>query len=255
MYFDSHAHLEMAAFDADREAVFARAAAAGVTRFMVPAYNLEASVRAVALAEARDGVWASVGIHPHGAGRCTPEAVEALEALARHPRVVAIGETGLDFYRNRAPRQAQEAALRAQMALARRLGLPLIIHCRDAYPECLAILREEGAAEVGGVLHCFTADAATAAAACALNFFCSIAGPITYPDANGLRAAVRAIPADRLLLETDAPYLSPAPHRRSRNEPAHLPLTAAAVAAARGVPVEEIAAQTAANARRLFRLP
>lgn len=252
MYFDSHAHLEMAAFDADREAVFARAAAAGVTRFMVPAYSLEASVRAVALAEARDGVWASVGIHPHGAGRCTPEAVEA---LARHPRVVAIGETGLDFYRNRAPRQAQEAALRAQMALARRLGLPLIIHCRDAYPECLAILREEGAAEVGGVLHCFTADAATAAAACTLNFFCSIAGPITYPDANGLRAAVRAIPADRLLLETDAPYLSPAPHRRSRNEPAHLPLTAAAVAAARGVPVEEIAAQTAANARRLFRLP
>ena len=149
MYFDSHAHLEMAAFDADREAVFTRAAAAGVTRFVIPAYSLEASARAVALAEARDRVWASVGIHPHGAGRCTPEAVEALEALARHPRVVAIGETGLDFYRNRAPRQAQEAALRAQVALARRLGLPLIIHCRDAYPECLAILREEGAAEVG----------------------------------------------------------------------------------------------------------
>ena len=252
MYFDSHAHLEMAAFDADREAVFSRAAAAGVTHFVVPAYSLEALVRAVALAEARDRVWASVGIHPHGAGRCTPEAVEALEALARHPRVVAIGETGLDFYRNRASRQAQEAALCAQVALARRLGLPLIIHCRDAYPECLAILREEGAAEVGGVLHCFTADAATA---CALNFSCSIAGPNTYPGANGLRAAVRAIPADRLLVETDAPYLSPAPHRRSRNEPAHLQLTVAAVAAARGVPVEEIAALTAANARRLFRLP
>ncbi len=255
MYFDSHAHLEMAAFDADREAVFARAAAAGVTRFVVPAYSLEASARAVALAEARDRVWASVGIHPHGAVGCTPEALEALEALARHPRVVAIGETGLDFHRNRAPRQAQEAALRAHVALARRLGLPLIIHCRDAYPECLAILREEGAAEVGGVLHCFTGNAATASAACRLNFYCSIAGPITYPGANGLRAAIRAIPADRLLLETDAPYLTPAPHRRSRNEPAHLPLTAAAVAAARSVPIEEIAALTAANACRLFHLP
>ena len=255
MYFDSHAHLEMAVFDTDREAVFARAAAAGVTHFVVPAYSLEASRRAIALADARDNVWASVGIHPHAAADCTPEAVHALQALARHPRVVAIGETGLDFYRDRAPRQAQEAALRAQVALARDLGLPLIIHCRDAYPQCLAILREEAAAGVGGVLHCFTADAATAAAAAGLNFFCSIAGPITYPEANGLREAVRAIPADQLLLETDAPYLTPAPHRGNRNEPAHLPITAAAVAAARGVPVEELAAQTAANTRRLFRLP
>lgn len=255
MYFDSHAHLDMPAFDPDREAVFARAEAAGVTHFVVPAYSLEASARAIALAEARARVWASVGIHPHGAGGCTPEAVSTLEALARHPRVVAIGETGLDFSRNRAPRQAQEVALRAQVALARRLRLPLIIHCRGAYPECLAILREEGAAEVGGVLHCFTADAATAAAACALNLSCSIAGPITYPDANGLRVAIRAIPADRILLETDAPYLTPAPHRGNRNEPAHLPITAAAAAAARGVAVEELAAQTASNARRLFRLP
>lgn len=255
MYFDSHVHLEMTAFDADREAVLARAAAAGVTGFIVPSYSLEASARAVALAGAREGIWAAVGIHPHGAGACTPEAVAALEALARHPKVVAVGETGLDFHRTRAPRQAQEAALRAQVTLARRLRLPLIIHCREAYPECLAILREEGAAEVGAVLHCFVGDAETAAAACGLNFFCSIAGPITYPDANGLRAAVRAIPADRLLLETDAPYLTPAPYRGRRNEPAHLPITAAAVAAARHVPVEEIAARTAANARRLFRLP
>lgn len=255
MYFDSHVHLEMTAFDGDREAVLARAAAAGVTGFVVPSYNLEASARAVALADGRKGIWAAVGIHPHGAGACTREAAAALEALARHPNVVAVGETGLDFHRNRAPRQAQEVALRAHAALARRLRLPLIIHCREAYPECLAILRQEGADEVGGVLHCFTGDAGTVAAACALNFSCSIAGPITYPEEGGLRAAVRAIPADRLLLETDAPYLTPAPHRGSRNEPAHLPLTAAAVAAARHVPVEEVAARTAANARRLFRLP
>lgn len=255
MYFDSHVHLEMSAFDADREAVLARAAAAGVTGFIVPSYSLEASGRAVALAEGREGIWAAVGIHPHGAGTCTPQAMAALEALARQPRVLALGETGLDFHRNRAPRQTQVAALRAHVALARRLRLPLIIHCREAYPECLAILREEGADAVGGVLHCFTGDAETVAAACALNFYCSIAGPITYPDANGLRAAVRLIPADRLLLETDAPYLTPAPFRGSRNEPAHLPLTAAAVAAARHVPVEEVAARTAANARRLFRLP
>lgn len=255
MYFDSHAHLEMTAFDADREAVLARAAAAGVTGFVVPSYSLEASARAVALAQTREGIWAAVGIHPHGAGTCTPEAMAALEALARRPNVVAVGETGLDFHRNRAPRQAQEAALRAHVALARRLRLPLIIHCREAYPECLAILREEGADAVGGVLHCFTGDAGTVAAACALNFSCSIAGPITYPEEGGLRAAVRAIPADRLLLETDAPYLPPAPHRGNRNEPAYLPLTAAAVAASLGAPLDAIAAQTAANARRLFRLP
>lgn len=244
----------MEEFELDREAVVERARTIGVELFIVVGYSLESSRKAIQLAEAFDDMYATVGVHPHGAKDYNDEAEKILRELAQHPKVVAIGETGLDFYRNLSPRPKQEEAFRRQIRLAKAIGLPLVIHDREAHKEVARILQEEQAEEVGGVLHCFSGDLAFASAAWEMGFYTSIAGPITYPKTGHLPEVVVKAPLERLLLETDCPYLPPQPYRGRRNEPAYLPFTAEAVAQIRGLTTSELAYLTTENTRRLFRL-
>lgn len=254
MYADSHCHLFMEEFDPDREAVIERARTIGVELFIVIGYSLESSRKAIQLAEAFDDMYATIGVHPHGAKDYGDEAEKLLRELAQHPKVVAIGETGLDFYRNLSPREKQEETFRRQIGLAKAIGLPLVVHDREAHDEVARILREEQAEAVGGVLHCFSGDIILAEAAWEMGFYTSIAGPITYPKKGHLPEVVRKAPIERLLLETDCPYLPPQPYRGRRNEPAYLPLTAEAVARIRGLTTSELAHLTTENTRRLFHL-
>lgn len=256
-FIDTHCHLDDEAFAADREEVLARAQAAGVAVCIVPAVSLETLPAVVALAERHPGIYAAVGIHPHAAATCTPEGLRRLRAWARHPRVVAIGEIGLDFYRDLSPREAQRAAFRAQLELAGELGLPVILHQRAAASALLEELERWVAARppARGVLHAFSGDLGMARTAVAWGFALGIGGPLTYRSAEGLREVVRAVGLPALVLETDAPYLPPHPHRGRRNEPAYLPRIAEALALLLQVPTDEVARQTTENARRLFRLP
>jgi len=256
---DSHCHLAEPDFDADREAVLARAAAAGVTTLVCVGATgrVESNFPAVALA-GRQGpveIVATVGIHPHDAASADDSAFATLGRLAASPGVVGIGETGLDFHYDRSPRPAQRAAFARTVALARTTGRPLVVHVREAHAEAAAILQAEDAAAVGGVIHCFTGDRDDARRYLDLGFAISVAGIVTFKNADALRVAVRAVPLDRLLVETDAPYLAPVPHRGRRNEPAHVRVVAEAVARVRGEPLATVAAATTANARRLFALP
>lgn len=250
MLVDTHAHLHDPAFDADREAVLARARAAGVGAFLTIGTDVATSEAAVALAGAHPDVYAAVGIHPHEARTVDPAALARLAVLARAPRVVAIGEIGLDYYRNLAPPETQRAALVAQLRLAGAAGKPVLLHCREAHADLLDLCAAEGDAGVGGILHCFSGDLAVAHRGLALGLLISIAGPVTYPSARRLGDVVRALPLETLVLETDCPYLPPQPWRGQRNEPAYLPATAARVAALRDVPVAAIAAATTANVVR-----
>jgi TatD DNase family protein len=252
--FDTHAHLHFPDFAEDLAAVLARARAAGVTRMLTVGTDVASSGAAVALAAREPGVWASVGLHPHDAAAAGEAALDALATLAVAPRVVAVGEIGLDFFRNLSPRDAQETALRRQLALARRLGKPVLLHCRDAHAETLAILAEERVQEVGGIMHCFSGDAAIARRCLDLGLTISLAGPLTYPNARALPEVARLVPADRLVVETDCPYLPPQPHRGRRNEPAYLPITAARLAELRGEPLERLAERLTDNARALLRV-
>lgn len=249
---DTHAHLDGERFTGEVSQVIERAAAAGVSRILTVGCDLASSRASVALAEAHPELYAAVGIHPHDALTVDAAALDELRRLAAHPRVVAIGETGLDFYRDRAPRPAQRDAFRAQIRLARELGKPLIVHDRDAHDEILAILREEQAAAAGGVLHCFSGDLTMAKACLELGFYLSIAGPVTYPKNEELREVVRAVSVDRLLVETDCPYLAPQSRRGKRNEPALVAETAAKVAEIKGLTLDDVARVTTLNAFTLF---
>ena len=255
---DSHCHVAEAEFDADRDAVLARAAANGVSTIVCVGATgpVDANRAALALAgrTAPVAVVATVGIHPHHASTADESALALLERLARSPGVVAVGETGLDFHYDFSPRAAQRGAFARTIALARTLGLPLVVHVREAHAEAAELLSTEGASALGGVIHCFTGDRDDARRYLDLGFHVSVAGIVTFRNAEPLREAVRWIPRDRLLVETDAPYLAPVPHRGRRNEPAHVRLVAEAVAAVRGEPFEDLAAATTANAGRLFRL-
>ncbi len=253
--FDTHAHLHFPDFAPDLDDVLARARATGVRRMLTVGTDVESTRAAVALAEREAGVWASVGVHPHEAAALDDAALLELERLAQSPRVVAVGEIGLDFYRDLSPRDAQERAFRRQLDLARRLGKPVLVHCRDAHAEVLAILAEERVGEVGGIMHCFSGDVEIARRCLDLGLLVSLAGPVTYPKARALPDVARFVPADRLVIETDCPYLPPQPHRGQRNEPAYLELTAARVAELRGEPVDRLAARLSDNARALLRVP
>ncbi len=252
---DTHAHLHDAAFDADRLDVLARARAAGVVSLLTIGTDVATSEAAVALAAAEPDVYAAVGIHPHDATTADAGALDRIAALARRPRVVAVGEVGLDYYRDLSPRADQRAALVAQLALARAVGKPVLLHCREAHADLLEICRAEGVAAVGGILHCFSGDLAVARRGLDLGLLISIAGPVTYPSARRLGEVVRALPLDRLVVETDCPYLPPQPWRGQRNEPAYLPVTAARVAELLGLPLETVVAATTENAARLLALP
>ena len=252
--FDTHAHLHFPDFAGDLDAVLQRARQAGVSRFLTIGTDVATSRAAVALAAREPDVWASVGIHPHDAVSADDAALAEIEQLASAPRVVAIGETGLDFFRDLAPRDAQERALRAQLALARRVRKPVVIHCRNAHDETLALLASEGVRDTGGIMHCFSGDVSIARRCLDLGLLVSLAGPVTYPKPGALPEVARMVPADRLVVETDCPFLPPQGFRGKRNEPAHLAITAARVAELRGEPLADLAARMSENARALFRL-
>jgi TatD DNase family protein len=252
--FDTHAHLHFPDFAPDLDDVLARARAAGVRRMVTSGTDADTSRAAIAIAERDPDVWASVGLHPHDAEHGDDALFAELERLAASPRVVALGEMGLDFFRNLSPRPAQEHALRRQLALARRLRKPALIHCRDAHAETLAILAEERVNEVGGIMHCFSGDVQVVRRCLDLGLWISLAGPVTYPNARALPEVARFVPADRLVVETDCPYLPPQPYRGKRNEPSYLVVTAARVADLRQEPLETLGPLMADNARRLFGL-
>jgi TatD DNase family protein len=252
--FDTHAHLHFPDFAPDLDDVLARARAAGVRRMVTIGTDAVTSRAAIAIAERDPDVWASVGLHPHDAEHGDDALFAELERLAASPRVVALGEMGLDFFRNLSPRPAQEHALRRQLALARRLRKPALIHCRDAHAETLAILAEERVNEVGGIMHCFSGDVQVVRRCLDLGLWISLAGPVTYPNARALPEVARFVPADRLVVETDCPYLPPQPYRGKRNEPSYLVVTAARVADLRQEPLETLGPLMADNARRLFGL-
>jgi TatD DNase family protein len=253
---DSHCHLDEQRFAADRDAVVARATEAGVTHVItIGASNgMDANHDAVALARRFAAVSATVGVHPHEASQVTASVLAELRLLAQEPEVVAIGETGLDYYYEHSSPPAQQEAFRQFIALARDLSLPLVVHLRDAYDDAVAILREERAVEVGGVIHCFSGDRRAARACLDLGFDLSFSGIVTFKNADELREVARMVPADRFLVETDAPFLAPVPHRGKRNEPAFVTFTAAAIAELRGEPIATVAQATRANTLRRFAL-
>ena len=255
MYFDTHAHLDLAPLCDAEEDVVRRARGAGVSHVVTIGIDPESSERAIAIAHRHAGVYAAVGLHPHDASGCSPDALERLERLSACDKVVGIGETGLDFYRDRSPRDAQRAAFREQIRLARRRNLPVIVHDRDAHDEALAILAEENARETGGIFHCFSGDLAMARKAVSMNFLISIPGAITYRGSEKQVEAVRNIPLEKILIETDCPFLAPLPHRGKANEPAYVPLVARAIAGIKGVSPEDVARVTSLNAMRIFRIP
>ncbi len=253
---DSHCHLDFADFGAERGAVLARGRDEGIVWFVTigSGRGAESAVDAVGLAHEHPDVVATVGVHPHDAKLATAEALATVERLAGDPRVVAVGEVGLDHHYDLSPRDAQAEAFRRFIAIAKHARKPLVIHTRAAPSETLAVLREEGAREVGGVIHCFTEDAAFARAAMELGFDISFSGIVTFKRSDDLRAAAKTVPLDRMLIETDSPYLAPTPHRGKRNEPAFLGRTAAHLAATLGVAEEDLRARTTENAMRRFSL-
>jgi TatD DNase family protein len=250
MLVDSHCHLDFADSATEREAIISRARAAGVDTMLTISTRLDEFDAVRVIAEADAGIWCSVGVHPHEAKDHAELAPQKLVALAAHPKVVGIGETGLDFYYDLSPRDIQEQVFRAHIAASRESGLPLIIHAREADRELARILDEERPPP--GVMHCFSSGRALADAALALGFYISISGIVTFRNAEKLRAIVRDLPPDRLLVETDAPYLAPVPYRGKRNEPAFVAATAAAVAKLQGLEVAHLAEITSANFFRLF---
>jgi TatD DNase family protein len=252
--FDTHAHLHFPEFAADLDAVLARARAAGVRRMLTIGTDVATSRAAVALAAREPDVWAAVGVHPHEAAALDDAAFVEIERLASADRVVAIGETGLDFFRNLSPREAQERAFRTQLALARRVDKPVLVHCRDAHAETLALLAADGTPARGGIMHCFSGDLALARRCVELGLLISLAGPVTYPKPGALPDVATMLSSDHLVVETDCPYLPPQPYRGKRNEPAYIAITAARVAELRGEPLLDLAARMSENARALFRL-
>lgn len=259
MLIDTHAHLDFKDFEKDRQTVLDRAQQAGVAAIVTIGVDLATSRAAIALAQTHEQIFATVGFHPHDAKTVNAAALAELRALARHPQVVAIGETGLDFYRDRSPRDVQRRVFRQQLQIAAELAKPVVVHDRDAHQETLDILRqwvaenEPSLPEYRGVLHCFSGDLAMAQAVTKLGFLVGIDGPITYPNAHQLQAIVRALPLSRLLVETDAPFLIPHPHpRKKRNEPAYVQLVAAKIAEIKKLSLEEVAQATTANAQALF---
>ncbi len=250
---DTHAHIDGRDFHTDFQAMLDRAEQAGVGHIITVGADLESSRAAVTLAEKYQHISSAVGIHPHDAARVTEQCYEVIRQLAvNSDKVVAIGEIGLDFYRDRSPRHLQEEVFRRFIRLAKELSLPIIVHDRDAHDRVMAILREEQAEQIGGVLHCFSGDLSMARECIAMGFLISIPGTVTYPNNESLREVVQGVKIEHLLLETDCPYLAPIPYRGKRNEPAYVSQTAAMVASLKGLSLDDVARITSLNANRLF---
>ncbi len=252
MLIDTHAHLEMREFDEDREAVITRAREAGVEYIVTIGTTVESSRDAVVLADKYDFIYAAIGIHPHEVKDILHPAYEIIRGLAKHPKVVAYGEIGLDYHYEHSPRADQLRKFRDMLREARELDLPVIIHDREAHEDTLRIISEEWSADLGGVMHCFSGDAAMAKKLIEMGFSISIAGPVTFPKAEALREVVRQIPIEHLLVETDSPYLAPQPNRGKRNEPAYVRHTAEAIAKLKGLTFDDVARITSFNAMQLF---
>jgi len=255
---DSHAHLEAAQFDEDRAAMLDRARAAGVRTVLAIGSGTSPEARldaAIPFAEEHDWIYATIGIHPHDAKAATEEHFQRIEELTHHPRVIAMGEMGLDYYYDHSPRDVQQQVFRRQLAQARAAKLPVVIHCRDAWADCLEILESDWKSSgLGGIFHCFTATLDEARRGLDMNFMISFTCNVTYPKMQTLRDVTRELPLDRILTETDSPFLSPQSRRGKRNEPANVVEVAQALATVRNLAPDEIAAQTAANFRGFFGL-
>ena len=250
---DSHAHLDDRAFSGDRAAVVARMFSQSVGAITIGS-SLRSSREALRIAERHRGIWATVGVHPHDAKDVKAATLGELAKMAARPAVVGIGEIGLDYYRDLSPRDVQRRAFADQLALARSLDLPVCLHNRDSTDDLLAVLHDGGRTH-RGVVHSFLGDRQLAATFLDLGLHLGVGGPVTFPKNSALREAVRSVPLDRLLVETDCPYLTPVPHRGRRNEPVYVRYVSEEISKIKGVPPDEVARQTAENTMRLFCLP
>jgi len=252
MLFDTHAHLNAVQYNDDLQEVIERALGEGVSYIVVVGFDRPTISRAIELAEQYDFIYAAVGWHPVDAIDMTEEDLLRIEQLAAHPKVVALGEMGLDYYWDKSPKEIQKDVFRKQIALAKKVKLPIIIHNREATADILQILKEENAAEVGGIMHCFTGSLEVAKQCIDMNFYISFGGPVTFKNAKKPKEVAREIPLEHLLIETDCPYLTPQPFRGKRNEPGYVKFVAEAIAELKGVSFEEVAQKTSDNAKKLF---
>jgi TatD DNase family protein len=252
MLIDTHAHIEMKEFDADRDVVIKRARESGVGYLISVGSNLKGSRKAVELAERYENVYASVGIHPHDVKEMDETTVTTIRELAKSKKVVAIGEIGLDYFKEFSPKEMQITRFRELLSLAKELKKPVIIHDRDAHDDTLRILKEEGAKDIKGVVHCFSGDYDFAKEILSLGFYISFTGVITFPKAEDAREVVKKVPIERILLETDCPYLAPVPYRGKRNEPAYVAEVARAIAEIKGLTIEDVGRITSLNVKDLF---
>lgn len=255
MLIDTHVHLNADQYDEDLEEVIERARENGVDRMFVVGFDTPTVERTMELIDQYEFIYGIIGWHPVDAIDCTEERLEWIEKLATHPKVIGIGETGLDYHWDKSPKDVQQALFRKQIALAKRVNLPIIIHNREATQDCVNILKEEHAEEIGGIMHSFSASPEIADDVInKLNFYISLGGPVTFKNAKQPKEVAKHVPFDRLLVETDAPFLSPHPYRGKRNEPVRVTLVAEQIAELRGVSYEEVCKQTTENAERLFKL-
>ncbi|WP_371069826.1 TatD family hydrolase [Sediminibacillus sp. JSM 1682029] len=254
MLFDTHVHLNIDQFDEDREEVMRRAKEAGVEYMVVVGFDRETIPKALELAETNPTIYAAVGWHPVDAIDMKTEDLEWIEELASHPKVAAIGEMGLDYHWDKSPKDIQKEVLRKQINLAKRVGLPIIIHNREATEDIIEILREENAAEVGGIMHCYNDSAEYVQECLDMNFYISLGGPVTFKNAKDPKEVAKIVPLDRLLVETDCPFLAPHPNRGKRNEPAYVKLVAEKIAELKELSFEEVSDATTNNAFNLFKI-
>lgn len=252
MFIDTHVHLNADQYDEDLQEVIDRALEAKVEKMVVIGFDRKTIERTMQLIEQYDFIYGVIGWHPVDAIDCTQEDLEWIEQLASHPKIVGIGETGLDYYWDKSPKDVQQALFRKQIQLAQKINLPIIIHNRDATGDVVQILREENAASVGGVMHCFSGSVETARECIAMNFMISLGGPVTFKNARLPKEVAIEIPLEHLMIETDAPYLAPHPYRGKRNEPAFVPLVAEEIARLKELTIEEIAQATTTNAKNFF---
>jgi TatD DNase family protein len=252
MLFDTHVHLNAEQFNDDLQEVIDRAMAEGVTNMVVVGFDQITIEKAIKLAEQYEFIYASVGWHPVDAIDMTEDHLEWLRELAGHPKVVALGEMGLDYYWDKSPKEIQKEVFRKQIRLAKEVQLPIIIHNRDATADIVDILKEEQAGEVGGIMHCYSGSVETALECIEMNFYISLGGPVTFKNAKKPKEVAESIPMERLLIETDCPYLTPHPYRGKRNEPAYVKLVAEEIAGLKGVSLEDVAEATAKNAKKIF---
>lgn len=252
MLFDTHVHLNARQYKDDLEEVIERAHKAGVKYMVVVGFNQETIPLALEIAEKHENIYAAVGWHPVDAIDCTEEDLQWIEELASHPKVVALGEMGLDYHWDKSPKDVQKRVFKEQIALAKKLSMPIIIHNREATEDVLGILEEENAKEVGGIMHCYSDSTEYVDRILAMDFHISLGGPVTFKNAKSPKEVAKVVPLDRLLIETDAPYLAPHPHRGKRNEPALVTLVAEEIAELKAISYDQLAKQTTANAKKLY---